>query len=124
MLEVKKLHAKIGDKEILRGINLTINDGEIHAIANVQTELDFEVKDGDTPLEVNELVVDEDWGSTRVYDSAHLNRLIDVSGTSAEECRRKLIVLAQALRGLGLDIIDDEIIERLCNLTASYYNRK
>ena len=32
MLEVKNLHAKIGDKEILRGINLTINDGEIHAI--------------------------------------------------------------------------------------------
>lgn len=32
MLEVKDLHAKIGDKEILRGINLTINDGEIHAI--------------------------------------------------------------------------------------------
>ena len=32
MLEVKNLHAKIGDKEILRGINLTIKDGEIHAI--------------------------------------------------------------------------------------------
>ena len=32
MLEVKDLHAKIGDKEILRGINLTINDGETHAI--------------------------------------------------------------------------------------------
>ncbi len=31
MLEVKDLHAKIGDKEILRGINLTINDGETHA---------------------------------------------------------------------------------------------
>ena len=44
--------------------------------------------------------------------------------SSIEECRRKLVVLAQALRGLGLDIIDDEIIERLCNLTASYYNRK
>ena len=32
MLEVKNLHAKIGDKEILKGINLTINDGETHAI--------------------------------------------------------------------------------------------
>lgn len=32
MLEVKDLHAKIGDKEILRGISLTINDGETHAI--------------------------------------------------------------------------------------------
>ena len=32
MLVVKNLHAKIGDKEILRGVNLTINDGETHAI--------------------------------------------------------------------------------------------
>ena len=32
MLEVKDLHATIAGKEILRGINLTINDGEIHAI--------------------------------------------------------------------------------------------
>ena len=32
MLEVKNLHAKIGDKEILRGITLTIRDGETHAI--------------------------------------------------------------------------------------------
>ena len=32
MLEVRNLHANIGDKEILRGINLTIKDGETHAI--------------------------------------------------------------------------------------------
>ena len=32
MLEVRNLHAKIGDKEILRGIDLTIRDGETHAI--------------------------------------------------------------------------------------------
>ena len=32
MLEVKNLHAKIGEKEILKGIDLTIRDGEIHAI--------------------------------------------------------------------------------------------
>ena len=32
MLEIKDLHAKIGDKEILRGINLTIKTGEVHAI--------------------------------------------------------------------------------------------
>ena len=29
MLEVKNLHATIADKEILRGINLTIKDGEV-----------------------------------------------------------------------------------------------
>lgn len=32
MLEVKNLHASIGGKEILKGINLTIGDGEVHAI--------------------------------------------------------------------------------------------
>ncbi len=32
MLEVRNLHAKIGEKEILKGIDLTIRDGEIHAI--------------------------------------------------------------------------------------------
>ena len=32
MLEVKNLHAKIGEKEILKGIDLIINDGETHAI--------------------------------------------------------------------------------------------
>lgn len=32
MLEVKNLHARIGDKEILRGVSLTVKDGETHAI--------------------------------------------------------------------------------------------
>lgn len=32
MLEIKDLHAQIGDKEILRGINLTVKAGEVHAI--------------------------------------------------------------------------------------------
>lgn len=32
MLIVKNLHAEIAGKEILKGIDLTINDGEIHAI--------------------------------------------------------------------------------------------
>ena len=32
MLEVRNLHATIAGKEILKGINLTIKDGEVHAI--------------------------------------------------------------------------------------------
>jgi Fe-S cluster assembly ATP-binding protein len=32
MLQIKNLHAKIGDKEILKGLTLTINAGEVHAI--------------------------------------------------------------------------------------------
>ncbi len=32
LLEIKNLHASIGDKEILKGVDLVINEGEIHAI--------------------------------------------------------------------------------------------
>ena len=32
LLEIKNLHARIGDKEILKGLDLTIKPGEVHAI--------------------------------------------------------------------------------------------
>src|SRR3954470_9742093 len=32
MLEIKNLHARVDEKEILRGIDLTVNPGEVHAI--------------------------------------------------------------------------------------------
>ena len=32
LLEIKDLHASIGGKEILKGVNLVINEGEVHAI--------------------------------------------------------------------------------------------
>jgi Fe-S cluster assembly ATP-binding protein len=32
MLDIKNLHARVDEKPILRGINLTVNTGEIHAI--------------------------------------------------------------------------------------------
>src|SRR5579884_1945242 len=32
LLEIKDLHVKVGDREILKGINLTVNAGEVHSI--------------------------------------------------------------------------------------------
>ncbi|HEX3234854.1 MAG TPA: Fe-S cluster assembly ATPase SufC [Gemmatimonadales bacterium] len=32
MIEIRNLHATAGDKEILRGIDLTVNAGEVHAV--------------------------------------------------------------------------------------------
>ncbi|MCO4854714.1 MAG: ATP-binding cassette domain-containing protein, partial [Flavobacteriaceae bacterium] len=32
MLEIKNLHASVDNKEILKGINLVVKPGEVHAI--------------------------------------------------------------------------------------------
>src|SRR5213595_2479324 len=32
LLEIRNLHARVEDKEILKGIDLTVNPGEVHAI--------------------------------------------------------------------------------------------
>ena len=32
LLEISNLHASIGGKEILKGVDLVINEGEVHAI--------------------------------------------------------------------------------------------
>lgn len=32
MLQIKNLHARVGDAEILRGLNLTVQHGEVHAV--------------------------------------------------------------------------------------------
>ena len=32
MLKIENLHASIAGKEILKGINLTVGEGEVHAI--------------------------------------------------------------------------------------------
>ena len=37
VLEIKNLHVSIEDKKILKGVDLTINTGEIHAICLLYT---------------------------------------------------------------------------------------
>jgi len=74
MLQINNLHAAIGDKEILKGINLRINPGEVHAImgpnGSGKTTLssviagreDFEVTEGEILLNnenISELAPEE-----------------------------------------------------------------
>ena len=73
-LEIKDLHVSIEDKEILKGVNLTINTGEIHAIMGpngtgkstlssaIMRHPSFEVTQGEVILDgvnILELEVDE-----------------------------------------------------------------
>ncbi|BFP40991.1 Fe-S cluster assembly ATPase SufC [Flavobacteriaceae bacterium GF1] len=67
MLEIKDLHAGVEDKKILKGINLTVNPGEVHAIMGpngsgkstlasvIAGKEDFEVKKGSISLEGEDL---------------------------------------------------------------------
>ncbi|WP_281323034.1 Fe-S cluster assembly ATPase SufC [Flavobacterium aestivum] len=67
MLSIKNLHASIGDKEILKGINLEVNAGEVHAImgpngagkstlsAIIAGNENYEVTDGEIFLDGEDL---------------------------------------------------------------------
>ncbi len=74
MLSIKNLHASIGDKEILKGINLEVKAGEIHAIMGpngagkstlasiIAGNENYEVTDGEIILEnedISELAPEE-----------------------------------------------------------------
>src|SRR4051794_21258879 len=68
MLVIENLHARVEDKEILRGIDLTVNAGEVHAImgpngsgkstlAGVLTGRDaFDVTEGEVTFEGKDLL--------------------------------------------------------------------
>ena len=84
---------------ILPIIKLDISDGSIQT---------------DYPEQLAELILltANVWMNPMIFDS------------SEEESHRKFMVFSQMLKGLGLDVVDDEILERLQELTAIYQKSK
>lgn len=68
----------------------------------------------DYPQQLAELIllVANVWMDPMIFDS------------SEEESYRKFMLFRQMMQGFGLDIIDDDILKRLKELTAIYQNRK
>ena len=44
--------------------------------------------------------------------------------STVEESCRKFMVFARMLQGFGLDVVDDEMLERLRELTVIYQNTR
>ncbi|WP_342759149.1 TetR/AcrR family transcriptional regulator [Kineothrix sedimenti] len=73
-------------------------------------------------------------GSIQTQYSAELSELIVLAANfwlnpmifnnTPEECYRKLMVFDQMLRGFGLDVLDDEMINRLQELAQIYQDSK
>ncbi|TCL57514.1 TetR family transcriptional regulator [Kineothrix alysoides] len=66
------------------------------------------------PAELSELIV--------LVANFWLNPMI--FNNTPEECYRKLMVFDQMLRGFGLDVLDEEMINRMQELALIYQNRK
>ena len=68
----------------------------------------------DYPAELAELVilVANIWTNPMIFNN------------SPEECYRKVMIFRQMMQGFGLDIVDDELLGRLQELTAIYQKNK
>jgi Fe-S cluster assembly ATP-binding protein len=112
MLKINNLHARVEDKEILNGINLTVNAGEVHAImgpngsgkstlaAVIAGKEEFEVTEGEVFLEGENL---ED---TSPEDRAHKGVFlsfqypVEIPGVSVTNFMKTAINESRKAKGL------------------------
>ena len=112
MLEIKDLHASVEDKEILKGLNLKVNAGEVHAIMGpngagkstlasiIAGKEEYEVTDGNILLE------DEDIEELAAEERAHKGIFlsfqypIEIPGVSVTNFMKTAINETRKARGL------------------------
>lgn len=112
MLEINNLHARVEDKEILKGINLSIKAGEVHAIMGpngsgkstlssvIAGNENFEVTDGSILLEGNDI------GELAPEERAHAGIFlsfqypVEIPGVSVTNFMKTAINESRKARGL------------------------
>ena len=112
MLSIKNLHASVEDKEILRGINLEVKAGEVHAIMGpngsgkstlssvIAGKEDYEVTDGEIFLE------GEDIGELAPEERAHKGVFlsfqypVEIPGVSVTNFMKTAINESRKAKGL------------------------
>ncbi|WP_159801478.1 Fe-S cluster assembly ATPase SufC [Flavobacterium sp. MK4S-17] len=112
MLSIKNLHASVEDKEILKGINLEVKAGEVHAIMGpngsgkstlssvIAGKEDYEVTDGEIVLE------GEDIGELAPEERAHKGVFlsfqypVEIPGVSVTNFMKTVINESRKAKGL------------------------
>ena len=112
MLKIKDLHASVEDKEILKGINLTVNAGEVHAIMGpngsgkstlasvIAGKEEFEVTKGSVELDGENL--EDDAPEERAHKGVFLSFQypIEIPGVSVTNFMKTAINETRKAKGL------------------------
>ncbi|MBM1105337.1 Fe-S cluster assembly ATPase SufC [Aurantibacter crassamenti] len=112
MLKINDLHASVDDKEILRGINLTVNAGEVHAIMGpngsgkstlasvIAGKEEFEVTKGSVELDGEDL--EDDAPEERAHKGIFLSFQypVEIPGVSVTNFMKTAINESRKARGL------------------------
>ncbi|MDR6300079.1 Fe-S cluster assembly ATPase SufC [Mesonia maritima] len=124
MLKIKNLHASVEDKEILKGINLEINAGEVHAIMGpngsgkstlasvIAGKEEFEMTEGEIIMEnedISEMEVDE-----RAHKGIFLSMQypVEIPGVSVTNFMKTAINETRKAQGLE-DMPAKEMLQKI-----------
>lgn len=128
LLEIRDLHAEIDGKEILKGVNLTIRHGEVHAVmgpngagkstlsAVLAGRPDFKVTSGSIVYEGKDLLAMSPEERSRAGIFLSFQYPVEIPGVSitnflkaAVSCRRKALGLEELSAGQFLKLLKEKM---------------
>lgn len=128
LLEIRDLHAGIDGKEILKGVNLTIRHGEVHAVmgpngagkstlsAVLAGRPDFKVTSGNIVYEGKDLLAMSPEERSRAGIFLSFQYPVEIPGVSitnflkaAVSCRRKVLGLEELSAGQFLKLLKEKM---------------